>query len=107
VKERHDSVRTGSERGPRPFRVLSLDGGGMRGVYASTYLVELAAAFARKRGVAALDIGKGFDLIAGTSTGAIVACALAARVPLRDIVSLVTVQASDWWPVENMVGLRG
>lgn len=34
----------------------------MRGVYTSTYLGELANAFARKRGVAALDVGKGFDL---------------------------------------------
>jgi uncharacterized protein len=72
----------------RPFRVLSLDGGGMRGVYTSTYLSELADAFARKRRVAALDVGKGFDLIAGTSTGGIVACALASGIPLRDVVSL-------------------
>lgn len=88
MKERDDSAGTGSGRSSRPFRVLSLDGGGMRGVYASTYLGDLADAFARKRGAAALDIGKGFDLIAGTSTGAIVACALAAGVPLRDVVSL-------------------
>ena len=73
---------------PRPFRVLTLDGGGMRGVYTSTYLGELADAFARKRRVAALDVGKGFDLIAGTSTGGIVACALASGIPLRDVVSL-------------------
>src|SRR3989442_388168 len=72
----------------RPFRVLSLDGGGMRGVYTSTYLADLADAFARKRRVAALDVGKGFDLIAGTSTGGIVACALASGIPLRDVVSL-------------------
>jgi patatin-like phospholipase/acyl hydrolase len=79
---------TASERGSRPFRVLSLDGGGMRGVYTATYLGELADAFARKRRVAGLDVGKGFDLIVGTSTGGIVACALAAGVPLRDVVSL-------------------
>ena len=53
--------------------------------YTSTYLGELADAFARKRRVAALDIGKGFDLIVGTRTGGIVACAIAAGVPLRDV----------------------
>jgi predicted acylesterase/phospholipase RssA len=82
-------VDTTSQRASsRPFRVLSLDGGGMRGVYTATYLGELAEAFARKRHVTALDIGKGFDVIAGTSTGGIVACALAAGIPLREVVSL-------------------
>lgn len=61
----------------RPFRVLSIDGGGIRGLYSATLVEELALRFARTRGVAALDVGKGFDLIAGTSTGGIIACALA------------------------------
>jgi hypothetical protein len=72
----------------KPFRVLSLDGGGMRGTYTATYLSCLAADFAKKRGLAALDIGAAFDLIAGTSTGAIIACALAAEVPLSSVVDL-------------------
>lgn len=71
-----------------PFRVLSLDGGGMRGTYTATYLDRVAAAFAQRRGVAAIDVGAAFDLIVGTSTGGIVACALAAGVPLADIVTL-------------------
>ncbi|MDF2119237.1 patatin-like phospholipase family protein [Roseiarcaceae bacterium H3SJ34-1] len=71
-----------------PIRVLSLDGGGMRGTYTATYLDRVAAAFAKRRGVDALDIGAAFDLIVGTSTGGIVACALAAGVPLSQVVSL-------------------
>jgi len=71
-----------------PFRVLSLDGGGMRGTYTATYLDRVAGAFALRRGLAALDIGAAFDLIVGTSTGAIIACALAAGIPLTDIVTL-------------------
>lgn len=93
-------VETGSERGSRPFRVLSLDGGGMRGVYTSTYLGELADAFARKRRVPALDVGRGFDLIVGTSTGGIVACALAAGVPLRDVVSLYQEHGRSIFPMK-------
>lgn len=71
-----------------PFRVLSLDGGGMRGTYTATYLDQVAAAFAGRRGVGALDIGGAFDLIVGTSTGGIIGCALLAGVPLGDVVSL-------------------
>ena len=74
--------------GPPPFRVLSLDGGGMRGTYTATYLDRVAAAFAKRRSIPALDLGAAFDLIVGTSTGGIIACALAAGIPLPDIVTL-------------------
>jgi hypothetical protein len=73
-----------------PLRVLSLDGGGMRGTYTATYLDRVAASFAKRRGIAALDIGAAFDLIVGTSTGGIIACALAAGIPLAEIVKLYT-----------------
>jgi hypothetical protein len=78
-----------------PFRVLSLDGGGMRGTYTATYLDQVAAAFARRLGIDALDIGAAFDLIVGTSTGGIIACALAAGVPLADIVDLYRRHGAD------------
>lgn len=76
------------DQNPKPFRVLTLHGGGMRGTYTSTYLERLANAFAARRGVEALDVGAAFDLIVGTSTGGIVACALAAGVPLTAITAL-------------------
>jgi hypothetical protein len=62
----------------------------MRGTYTATYLDRVAATFAKRRGVAALDIGAAFDLIVGTSTGGIIACALAAGIPLSEIVTLYT-----------------
>jgi hypothetical protein len=73
---------------PPPLRVLSLDGGGMRGTYTATYLDAVTATFARRRNISALDIGAAFDLIVGTSTGGIIAAALATGVPLQDIVAL-------------------
>jgi uncharacterized protein len=73
---------------PTPFRVLSLDGGGMRGTYTATYLDLVTATFARRRNIDALDIGAAFDLIVGTSTVGIIATALATGVPLPDIVAL-------------------
>ncbi len=60
----------------------------MRGVYTATYLNGLAKTFARRRGVAALDIGSGFDLICGTSTGAIVGSALACGIDVGAVVQL-------------------
>jgi hypothetical protein len=71
-----------------PLRVLTIDGGGMRGIYSAAFLHELSSLFAKKRGCKALDVGKGFDLIVGTSTGAIVGCALAAGEPLSKVVKL-------------------
>jgi hypothetical protein len=83
---------------PAPLRVLSLDGGGMRGTYTGTYLDRVAATFANRRGVAALDIGAAFDLIVGTSTGGIIACALAAGIPLADIVALYAQHGPSIFP---------
>ena len=71
-----------------PYRVLSLDGGGMRGVYSATYLESVAAAFTPAGVGSPLDIGAAFDLIVGNSTGAIIACALAQGVPLDRLVQL-------------------
>ncbi|WP_318556361.1 CBASS cGAMP-activated phospholipase [Geobacter anodireducens] len=71
-----------------PFRVLSINGGGMRGIYAASYLESMEHAFASRRGVDALDIGKAFDLIVGTSTGAIIGCGLAKGVRPSEMVKL-------------------
>jgi hypothetical protein len=81
-----------------PFRVLSLDGGGMRGVYSATYLDHVASAFARRRGAPSLDIGAAFDLIVGTSTGAIIGCALAHGVPLTTVIDLYRTRGRAIFP---------
>lgn len=53
----------------RPFRVLSLDGGGIRGLIPAVLLSELE----RRSGKPICDL---FDLIAGTSTGGVLALGL-------------------------------
>lgn len=64
-----------------PFRILSLSGGGVRGVFQAVYLSRLAK-----------DLGapifKHFDLIAGTSTGSILALAIALDIDPNRIVDL-------------------
>lgn len=71
----------------KPYRVLTIDGGGMRGLYSATVLDTLSRRFAREGGYERLDIGKGFDLIVGTSTGGILACALANGIPTSEIIN--------------------
>jgi patatin-like phospholipase/acyl hydrolase len=53
----------------RPFTVLSIDGGGIRGIIPALVLTEVE----RRTGRATSDL---FDLIAGTSTGGIIALGL-------------------------------
>jgi len=60
------------------FRVLTIDGGGIKGIFASTILEVFEAHF-RKRAV------DHFDLICGTSTGSIIAACLAAGIPCNKI----------------------
>jgi patatin-like phospholipase/acyl hydrolase len=57
------------------MRVLSIDGGGIRGLIPALVLSELE----RRAGRRTFEL---FDLIAGTSTGGILACALCAPDPL-------------------------
>ncbi len=70
------------------INALSLDGGGMRGLYSATVLRVLAERFAKARRSGPLDIGKGFDLVVGTSTGAILAAGIAAGIPMGRIATL-------------------
>ncbi|NOS76715.1 MAG: patatin-like phospholipase family protein [Nitrospira sp.] len=60
----------------------------MRGIYSASYLASLERASCAQRGAKSLDIGKAFQLIVGTSTGAIIGCALAKGVSLDRIVTL-------------------
>lgn len=61
------------------FQILSLDGGGVRGLYSAVVLAALEA----DTGV---RITEAFDLVAGTSTGGIIALALGAGMTPREIV---------------------
>ena len=85
----------------KPFRVLCLDGGGLRGAYQAAYLATFGdrTRDTLKR-AQSLDVGSAFDLIAGTSTGGIVACGLAAGISLGDIQTLYTQAGSNIFPMQ-------
>ena len=54
-------------------RILALDGGGVRGIFTLQILARLEALFREEAGTSDLRLADVFDLIAGTSTGAIIA----------------------------------
>jgi hypothetical protein len=83
-----------------PFRVLCLDGGGMRGVYQAAYLATFESRLGRP-----LDVGSAFDLIVGTSTGGIVASGLAAGVPLSTIQNLYVEKGEKIFPLQRIRAL--
>jgi hypothetical protein len=77
--------------GPGPKRILALDGGGIRGVITLAFLERLEAVLAARTGLgAAFRLGDYFDLVGGTSVGALVAAAIALRYPVARLIGLFT-----------------
>ncbi|MCF6337009.1 MAG: patatin-like phospholipase family protein [Gammaproteobacteria bacterium] len=78
------------KHGSNKYRVLSIDGGGMRGLYSCAYLQGMTDTGKAKYDAELDDFGNKFDLIVGTSTGAILGAGLAAGIPLSGICNLYT-----------------
>ncbi len=83
---------------PGTIRILSLDGGGIRGLIGATALGRIATAL----GVPGQSLADQFHLIAGTSTGGIMAAGLAAPGALRhgpaELAELYTAQGKTIFP---------
>lgn len=71
------------------YRILSLDGGGIRGLISTIVLMRLG----REKGLA--DWLEGAQLLAGTSTGALIALALARGIALEEILALYRDKADE------------
>jgi patatin-like phospholipase/acyl hydrolase len=63
------------------FRILSIDGGGIRGIVPAAVLIEVESQLRTLLGDETLKIGECFDMVAGTSTGGILACLFLAPSP--------------------------
>ena len=68
------------------FNILALDGGGIRGVYGAHVLAKLEDTIGA-------SVRERFDLIAGTSTGSILAGAASMGIPMKTLVGLFESQA--------------
>lgn len=70
----------------QPKRILALDGGGLRGIVTLSFLAVIEALLRERHGGAAgFRLSHYFDLIAGTSTGSIIAAALARGMSVAEI----------------------
>jgi predicted acylesterase/phospholipase RssA len=74
---------------PGPKRILALDGGGLRGIATLRYLARIEDLLrTRHDGDPRLRLAHYFDLIAGTSTGAIIAAALALGMSVEELTGI-------------------
>ena len=90
----------------RPFRILSIDGGGICGILPAAVLAELERRFLGGRSIAGY-----FDMIAGTSTGGIIALALGAGITAADIRNIYVERGGmifppRWWPARYLRQVR-
>jgi len=76
-------------------RILTLDGGGIRGVFSLQILARIEALFRVDRHDPNLVLAEVFDLIAGTSTGAIIATYLSWGLPVQEVVRRYDVHGPD------------
>lgn len=82
----------------RRFRILSIDGGGIKGLFPATVLAELERRF--------LDGGpitRHFDLVAGTSTGGIIALGLGAGLRATDLAELYSNRGAEIFPERGLI----
>jgi patatin-like phospholipase/acyl hydrolase len=90
----------------RPFRILSLDGGGIMGAFAASALATFEHETGRR-------IVEHFDLIAGTSTGGIIVIALAMGATAEEVCRFyeddgprIRVRGRGWGPSDRLEGHR-
>ncbi|MBC6414495.1 MAG: patatin-like phospholipase family protein [Chromatiales bacterium] len=80
--------RTNKEKTQRHFKILALDGGGVKGIFS----IQLLSLIEKELGIRVYDT---FDIIVGTSTGSIAAGAISIKYPLEKLVGNYTTWAKE------------
>ena len=78
------------------FKILSIDGGGIKGIFPAGVLTYL-----EENCLGGQPIGNHFDLIAGTSTGGIIALGLGAGLTARSLLDLYVNEGHRVFPPEQ------
>lgn len=86
----------------KTFKILSLDGGGIRGVISATILKEIETTLKEKK---KQPLHQYFDLIAGTSTGSILAAGIACQLDAQELINVYQKQGQDIF-LESVRGQR-
>ncbi|HTE91351.1 MAG TPA: patatin-like phospholipase family protein, partial [Terriglobales bacterium] len=80
------------------FRILSIDGGGIKGVFPAAFLASI------EETLGGMPVSSFFDLIAGTSTGGIIALALGLGLRANEVLEFyirygpsIFPRTSPWW----------
>jgi len=77
------------------FRILSLDGGGIKGTFSAAFLARLEELTGK-------SVVRHFDLIAGTSTGGIIALALGLGLPAEKVLGFYLEDGPKIFPVTGI-----
>ena len=80
------------------IRVLSLNGGGTRGLFTISVLAEIERILEEKTGSKSVKAGDYFDLITGTSIGGILALGLASGKSARELEAIFKAKATEIFP---------
>ena len=80
------------------FKILSVDGGGIRGLIPCVFLVEIENMLQSKYGQKLTEY---FDMVAGTSTGSIIAAGIAAGLPVEKMLDLYFLRGRDIFPYRS------
>lgn len=78
----------------KPFKILSIDGGGIKGLYSSKIIEHLE----EKHQCSMSDY---FDMICGTSTGGLIALALSLKIPATEISKIYETYGENIFPKRN------
>ena len=85
------------------YRILSLDGGGIRGIVSARLLVEIEKYIKDITGQSILEY---FDMIAGTSTGSILAASIALGYKPDDVVNLYKENGSKIFQKNKLLSIE-
>lgn len=84
----------------RPFKILCIDGGGIKGLYSATILQHWEEEFGH-------PISDYFDMICGTSTGGLIALGLSLKIPAKELVNFYKNEGPKIFNYRNPSGWLG